>query len=325
MAVCLCLLPAVSPASTVSNVGQAMLVRGQVTATAGDVSRRVLQRKSPVYAKDIVETGQDSFTLLRFVDNTRISVRADSRFVVSEFRVQKGRENVGFELIKGGLRILTGAIAKRTPGKFRINTSRGQIGIRGTEFDVRACTDDCAMEQAVLLGLDTPDPRIRPGIYAPVYRGGITGFQGRQSVDANPGQTLLFSDTGIELLDNIPRFMSEDPTPRPSANQAYADGWQTDLADDLELDSLESPVLQPVKIPGVDRNNMPDLPVYEQQPEGAQDDFQPPPVVVEPVVPDTPAPSVSPVETSPNQVVEEPPSVETPEDPDPDPPPIIIY
>jgi len=53
------------------------------------------------------------------------------------------------QLVRGGLRAVTGLISKSSPNAARIQTSTATIGIRGTDFDARLCTTrECAQESS---------------------------------------------------------------------------------------------------------------------------------------------------------------------------------
>jgi hypothetical protein len=49
-------------------------------------------------------------------------------------------------MLRGGLRAITGLIAKSSPNAARIQTNTATIGIRGTDFDARICSADCGNE-----------------------------------------------------------------------------------------------------------------------------------------------------------------------------------
>ena len=168
-------------------------------------------------------------------------------------------------------------IGKNTPRKFRIKGQRGQIGIRGTEFDVRECLEDCAKETGrITWDLALSEVKYQNLVCTlAVYTGGITGFHTTGTLDADPGQAIYFSKKGMTLLKEIPLFLSRDPTPKASSGPDSTSNWANDYANDLELGALEGPVLQPVPVPGVEASGLPAEPIYEQQPLDAQSDFQP--------------------------------------------------
>lgn len=49
-------------------------------------------------------------------------------------------------LLRGGLRAVTGLISKGSPDAARLRTATATIGIRGTDFDARLCAKDCGAE-----------------------------------------------------------------------------------------------------------------------------------------------------------------------------------
>jgi hypothetical protein len=51
-------------------------------------------------------------------------------------------------LVRGGFRAVTGLIARNSPNAARVQTNTATIGIRGTDFDARICSRDCAAESA---------------------------------------------------------------------------------------------------------------------------------------------------------------------------------
>ncbi|MBW1912413.1 MAG: FecR domain-containing protein, partial [Deltaproteobacteria bacterium] len=68
-------------------------------------------------------------------------------FVLEKYTYDKGRGSAVMRLFKGGLRAVTGLIAKRNLERgYRLHTPTAVVGVRGTEFDARLCEDDCADE-----------------------------------------------------------------------------------------------------------------------------------------------------------------------------------
>lgn len=50
-------------------------------------------------------------------------------------------------LFKGGMRVVSGLIAKRNPVGVELRVNTATIGVRGTSFDARICGDDCRQEE----------------------------------------------------------------------------------------------------------------------------------------------------------------------------------
>jgi hypothetical protein len=69
------------------------------------------------------------------VDGAVMSLGADTEFAVNDYSYQEkaGQGTARLELIKGVFRAVTGAIGKLKEHDFKVQTSVGTIGIRGTD------------------------------------------------------------------------------------------------------------------------------------------------------------------------------------------------
>jgi len=142
-------------------VGKVLFARGAVSAQQPQGAPRLLDTGAALLLRDTVVTAGGSFALLQLNDGSRFTLRPDSRFVVEHYAESGPAEGVLLGLLRGGLRILTGAIGKRNPDSYRIKTPVATIGIRGTEFDARLCEKDCAEEERRLAQRDVPPVRSR--------------------------------------------------------------------------------------------------------------------------------------------------------------------
>lgn len=81
-------------------------------------------------------TGAESKAVLQFADGQVVALKPESVFWIKEYRYarQSGENRSVTELLKGGMRYLSGAIAKEQPEAVRIDTPIATIGVRGTEF-----------------------------------------------------------------------------------------------------------------------------------------------------------------------------------------------
>lgn len=118
--------------------GKTMVARGPVAAVSeSSANTRKLKRRSPIYGDDVVETGENGKAQLRMTDGGMIALKENSQLVISEYEysVENGRGSVAMELLKGGLRSVTGSI-KAESGDYKLKTPVGSIGIRGTHYEV---------------------------------------------------------------------------------------------------------------------------------------------------------------------------------------------
>jgi hypothetical protein len=115
-------------------IGAAASTKNEVRGQIGDLVRP-LGVGSEVNAEELVTTGADSATLLRFIDDTNLSIGASStvrldRFI---FNPDGSAANAVINISRGAMRFVTG---NSNPKNFAIMTGVATIGIRGTDFVV---------------------------------------------------------------------------------------------------------------------------------------------------------------------------------------------
>ncbi len=130
--------------------------QGRVIAINAKGVARDLEQKSAVYQGDTVRTAPGGYAILVFRDEGRMTLAADTAFTVEQFRYQQVRpeqNSVVFRLLQGGLRSITGLVAKRRPDAYRINTVTATIGVRGTEFGIDIDWSNTSVEELLQLVL----------------------------------------------------------------------------------------------------------------------------------------------------------------------------
>ncbi|MCB1741123.1 MAG: FecR domain-containing protein [Gammaproteobacteria bacterium] len=113
--------------------------RVEVVSAAGET--RQVRRGSPVYPGDTVRTARGR-AQLRMTDGSRVSLVEQTDFEIQEYEYDSragsaDRSRSFFGLIRGGVRVLTGLIGKRSRENWRMRTPVATIGIRGTFFFAR--------------------------------------------------------------------------------------------------------------------------------------------------------------------------------------------
>lgn len=121
--------------------------RGEVYAEL-EADRRALARGDAVEEEERIITGDKSFAVLQFVDGAKVTVRPNSVLDIKEYVYNGGDENAAtLSLVQGGLRVITGAMAKAEPESFKVETPVALMGVRGTEFSVVLCDDGSICEE----------------------------------------------------------------------------------------------------------------------------------------------------------------------------------
>jgi hypothetical protein len=128
-----------------ADAGRVVLAAGDTTALRQGQAVR-LTLGALVQDRDTLRTGANSNLQVRFEDDSYVSMRPDSEVQVQEFRYagkNDGSERASFNLVKGGLRAITGAIGRLTHDNYRMTTPTATIGIRGTDYAATLCQGDC--------------------------------------------------------------------------------------------------------------------------------------------------------------------------------------
>lgn len=122
----------------------ASAIIGQVTMSIGvgklvalDGSSTPVKDGMQVRVGDRVETEVNGNVMLRFVDGQLVTVRPLSRLMVENYE----QTAIKFRLEEGVVRSVTGKWGEAARDRFRLNTPVAAIGIKGTDFVVKAQDD----------------------------------------------------------------------------------------------------------------------------------------------------------------------------------------
>lgn len=145
---CLALALFASSAIAVQPAGEVIFAQGITSVQKPGEAPRFVNKGDPLHEGEIISTGA-GFAVIGLRDGSRLTLRPNTVFVIDKFSHGAGEESALMRLVKGGVRALTGLIAKRNPQGVRVTTTTATIGIRGTSFDTRICGDDCAKEAQI--------------------------------------------------------------------------------------------------------------------------------------------------------------------------------
>jgi hypothetical protein len=187
---------------------------GRFEAVQPDGRARNLAANGGVREGDVLRTSPDTWARVKFTDGSFVVLEPDSEFKVEQYQhsAQKPDESTGFfNLLKGGLRTLTGLIGKRRPDNYRMRAGTATIGIRGTDYSMKLCGGGrCA----------TLNPVPEDGLYIRVEQGGsITVTSG------TPPETITVTGPqGVFVgAGQAPKLMSlSDAFPTQPLNQVPA-------------------------------------------------------------------------------------------------------
>ena len=115
-------------------------VEGKVTVVSAAGVTRPVKAGDPLAPEDRVETGKDSGASVVLRDGTMMVVGPASQLDLKAFRFDSTTQDgsIFVALLRGSMRMITGLIGKKDPAAVRVETQTATIGIRGTDFIVRA-------------------------------------------------------------------------------------------------------------------------------------------------------------------------------------------
>ena len=120
-------------------IGQVKTADGPVTVERSGAGQPIAVGDH-VFQSDVVVTGAGGSVGITFVDNSMMSLGPDSRLALDKFQFDTTTHDGVFDssLQKGTLAVKSGQIVKQTPEAMHIKTPAALLGVRGTEFVVRA-------------------------------------------------------------------------------------------------------------------------------------------------------------------------------------------
>lgn len=127
---------------------------GYVTRLEGNVNSRddlgrvaQLQINSLIFEGDRIETAPDSRVEILMDDGAEVMLKEDSVLKITEYVITEGYDEGSssiFDLLRGGMRKITGSIGASALANYQVQTGLATIGIRGTDYVIKLCkADDC--------------------------------------------------------------------------------------------------------------------------------------------------------------------------------------
>lgn len=169
---------------------------GVLSVTKSDGTVKALYEKSELDVGDIVATEKDSYARLKFTDGGELTLRPGSVIKLSDYAFSEAKPNEDrfvFNLIKGGLRTITGLVGKRgNRDAYRLNTATSTIGIRGTHYGALLCDGNCGA--------------LPKGLYLDVVSGAINASNEAGGIDFSTGQFGYVADQ-----KDLPVLLPGDP------------------------------------------------------------------------------------------------------------------
>lgn len=169
-----------------SAAGRVTHLSGIMSAVRADGQSRLLSVQSEVFEGETLSTEKDAYARIKFVDDAEVTLRPQSQLKLGTYRYNATRpegDSVVLNMLRGGLRAITGLIGHRNRERVSVQSSVATIGIRGTTFDAQLCSSDCA-------NFSTGDNRTPPdGLHVSVVNGVVVVSNGAGTLLLPVGQS----------------------------------------------------------------------------------------------------------------------------------------
>jgi hypothetical protein len=209
------IVPVCAGTAEAKDVGALVAVRQNVYGAPPQGGEAAKRKGDPVAFQETLETLDDSAALIRFIDDSKLSLGAKSKVLIDEFVFdpKNTKGNAVIEISVGTLRWVTGDMPK---GGTVIKTPTATLVLRGTDVVVHVHPDgttDTTVNDGKVEAHNNLTNQVTdmvPGDGATLGRGGTTSYSHDEDPDLG---------TGNDGSDNPPehRRSGERQAQRPSA------------------------------------------------------------------------------------------------------------
>ncbi len=211
-------LAACAPSSYgAEHAGRVLIAAGEVTILRG-AQTIAAQSGTEVESGDTVQLGSRSNAQLLLTDNSIVALRPETTFRIAQYHYT-GRsapgENAFLALLKGGMRTLTGIIGHIRHEEYHVTTPTATIGIRGTNYALVQCDNNCR----------NADGSLAPnGTYGAITFGriSVTNHTGEHVFGANQFFSVAGQNTPPHQLIGPPPFLQDTLQGRGRAGHEVA-------------------------------------------------------------------------------------------------------
>ena len=147
-------------AKAAANAARIVYAIGDVSATDSGGTRRSIKKGDFIAASDTVVTARGR-AQLKLTDGSFVALNPDTEYTIEEYEYEAAAPSKSrsfFNLLKGGVRMVTGAVARSNRKGWRMRTSVATIGIRGSGGYFRYTAPDTLRVSVDFGGFTSTDP-----------------------------------------------------------------------------------------------------------------------------------------------------------------------
>jgi FecR protein len=122
-----------------ASVGTVTFTTDGATITHADKTVTPAKKSAELMAGDVIDTNAGRLQL-SLIDGGKVSLQPNTTYKIERYEFASGKEDGSeyaiTELVKGGMRTVSGLIGHKNRDRYQLKTAVATIGIRGTEFTV---------------------------------------------------------------------------------------------------------------------------------------------------------------------------------------------
>lgn len=203
--------------------GTVTQLSGPLFAQKADGRTKILAGGSAVDAGDTLLTGPATYAEVRLADHGIVTLQPDTRLAIDAFSFDEARalgDRAELNLVEGGIKLASGAIAARSPGRFTLKTTLGTIEVGKTTFIIQyagtAPAAVAAMPSRIYLAA-LSSGMIPGGTLSDAYSGPLVIAQNLPN--APPGTGGLAAGLYVHVIDGIINLTNRGGSQSFSAGQ----------------------------------------------------------------------------------------------------------
>lgn len=133
-----CALAASGTALAADGIGAVESLENEAWGTQAGAARIALAQATAIFRNQRVETGDESATVIRFVDTSKLTLGENASAVIDEYIYAGEASRSTMNLAKGAFRFISGQMPEKN---MKLTTPTVTIGIRGTELKIDVYED----------------------------------------------------------------------------------------------------------------------------------------------------------------------------------------
>ncbi len=188
------------------------MLAGSSNAVSSDGTTRALAKGDSVFEGETIKTGTTCYVKIKYTDGGMMLLRPKTELRIEKYAgPETGATQSVTELLKGGMRSVTGTVTEKDKAAYKVKSQVAVLGIRGTDYTLRLCQNDCADLQ------HEGKPAPANGLYALTHEGVTILNNNAGALESTKGEATFVAGYNLppQRLKEPPQIIVADALPSP--------------------------------------------------------------------------------------------------------------